>query len=261
MLLVTTNSYQMQVSGHQKFVALIDKLIAEIGIDRVIAGCAMPNPSMHERSQEVASPAWLAAEILCTWRWPGNSAMASFLPLLGAYAKRSNYPQETLLDDILSILLDGSLVYGYNGTKSSVSMWPVPADEVEGIEEPFLRALVSFLSMLFKENIWEARKASNLMELLMNKLFLGEAVNTKCLKILPLLVSVLLEPFYGYVEPGRDVQPCSLEERFVKNTMIDWLERALRLPPLVTWKTGQGKFLFLSKCCMLIHQIVHNGLF
>jgi hypothetical protein len=124
-------------------------------------------------------------------------------------------------------------------------MWPVPDDEIEGIEEPFLRALISFLSTLFKENIWGIKKASYLIELLVNKLFLGEEVNMNCLKILPLLISVLLEPFYGYVQPGKDVQPCSLEENFVQNTMIDWLERALRLPPLVTWKTGQGKFLFL----------------
>jgi hypothetical protein len=124
-------------------------------------------------------------------------------------------------------------------------MWPVPDDEIEGIEEPFLRALISFLSTLFKENIWGIKKASYLIELLVNKLFLGEEVNMNCLKILPLLISVLLEPFYGYVQPSKDVQPCSLEENFVQNTMIDWLERALRLPPLVTWKTGQGKFLFL----------------
>ncbi|CAI8583764.1 unnamed protein product [Vicia faba] len=236
---VVQNFSSTKAPGHQKFVALIDKLIQKIGIDRVIAGCAMPNLSMFERSQGIASSAWLAAEILCTWRWPGNSAMSSFLPSLSAYAKRSDSPQESLLDNILNILLDRSLIYGGDSTKSSVSMWPVPADEMEGIEEPFLRALVSFLSTLFKENIWGTKKASYLIELLVNKLFLGEEVNTICLKILPLLISVLLEPFYGYVEPGKGVEPCSLEERFVQNTMIDWLERALKLPPLVTWTAGQ----------------------
>ncbi|GAU13221.1 hypothetical protein TSUD_245910 [Trifolium subterraneum] len=203
-----------KASGHQKFVALINKLIQQIGIDRVFAGCATPNSLMLERNQEIASSAWLAAEILCTWRWPENSAMSSFLPSLSAYAKKSDSLHESLLDGILSILLDGSLIYEGDSTKSSVSMWPVPADEMEGIEEPFLRALISFLSTLFKENIWGIKKASYLIELLVNKLFLGE-------------------------EPGQDVQPCSLEENFVQNTMIDWLERALRLPPLVTWKTGQ----------------------
>ncbi|PNY04264.1 E3 ubiquitin-protein ligase listerin-like protein, partial [Trifolium pratense] len=231
--------------GHQKFVALINKLIQKIGIDRVFAGCAMSDSPMLERNQVIASSAWLAAEILCTWRWPENGAMSSFLPSLSAYAKKSDSLHESLLDGVLSILLDGSLIYEGDSTKSSVSMWPVPADEMEGIEEPFLRALISFLSTLFKENIWGIKKASYLIELLVNKLFIGEEVNTNCLKILPLLISVLLEPFYGYVQPGKDVQPCSIEENFVQNIIIDWLERALKLPPLVTWKTGQGKFLFL----------------
>ncbi|XP_045827621.1 E3 ubiquitin-protein ligase listerin-like isoform X2 [Trifolium pratense] len=225
--------------GHQKFVALINKLIQKIGIDRVFAGCATSDSPMLERNQVIASSAWLAAEILCTWRWPENGAMSSFLPSLSAYAKKSDSLHESLLDGVLSILLDGSLIYEGDSTKSSVSMWPVPADEMEGIEEPFLRALISFLSTLFKENIWGIKKASYLIELLVNKLFIGEEVNTNCLKILPLLISVLLEPFYGYVQPGKDVQPCSIEENFVQNIIIDWLERALKLPPLVTWKTGQ----------------------
>jgi len=236
----------MQASGHKKFVALIDKLISRIGIDRVISGCGVPNPSLLGKGQGLASSAWLVAEILCTWRWPGSCAMSSFIPSFCAYARGSNSLQESLLDETLRILLDGSLVYGGTGTKSSVSMWPVPADEVEGVDEPFLRAIILFLSALFKEKIWGPAKASSLIELLVNKLFIGETVNTNCLKILPLLINILLEPFYGYEEPGIGVHHCSLEERFVQNTMIDWLERALGLPPLVTWKTGEGKFLFLQ---------------
>ncbi|MED6194528.1 hypothetical protein PIB30_029435 [Stylosanthes scabra] len=228
-----------KASGHQKFVALVDKLITTIGIDRFILGYSRCNQSTPEVSQEITSPACLAAEILCTWRWPGDSAVSSFLPSLAAYAKRSLPPQESLLDETLSILLDGSLVYGGNDTKSYVTMWPLPVDEVEGIQAPFLRALVAFLSTLFKEKIWGEEKALSLIKLLVNKLFIGEAVNTNCLDIFPLLISILLEPLYSHVEPGRDVQPCSSEDNFVQNTIIDWLERTLRLPPLVTWKTGQ----------------------
>ncbi|CAJ1970731.1 unnamed protein product [Sphenostylis stenocarpa] len=236
---VARNFSLTKASGHQKFVALIDKLISKIGINRVITGCGVPIPSLPGKDQELASSAWLAAEILCTWRWPGGSAVSSFWPSFCAYARGSNSLQESLLDETLRILLDGSLVYGGTGTKSSVSMWPVPADEVEGVEEPFLRALVSFLSTLFKEKIWGPAKASNLIELLVDKLFIGEAVSTNCLKILPLLINILLESFYGYLEPGTGVHHCSLEEKFVQNTMIDWLERTLSFPPLVTWKTGE----------------------
>ncbi|KAF7816195.1 E3 ubiquitin-protein ligase listerin [Senna tora] len=227
-----------KASGHQRFVALVDKLITKIGVDRVFAGCAMCDTSAIETIQEVTSCASLAAEILCTWRWPGSSAVVSFLPLLCSYV-RSNSSQECLLDEILSILLDGALVHGGHGTESSIGLWPVPNDVVEGIEEPFLRALVSFLFTLFKENIWGTEKALNLFELLLNKLYIGEEVNTNCLKILPLLISILLEPLCGHVKPGRDASSCSLEENFLLNTTKDWLERALRLPPLVTWQTGE----------------------
>ncbi|QCE01031.1 stearoyl-CoA desaturase [Vigna unguiculata] len=236
---VAPNFSLTKASGDKKFVAFIDRLISKIGIDRVISGCGVLNPSLLGKGQELASSAWLTAEILCTWRWPGSCAMSSFLPSFCAYAKGSNSVQEGLLDETLRILLDGSLVYGGTGTKNSVSMWSVPADEMEGVEEPFLRALISFLSALFKEKIWGAAKASSLIELFVNKLFIGEAVNTNCLKILPLLINILLEPFYGYEEPGTGVHHCTLEESFVQNTMIDWLERALSLPPLVTWKTGE----------------------
>ncbi|KAK4274883.1 hypothetical protein QN277_018048 [Acacia crassicarpa] len=237
---IVPNFVLTKVSGHPRFVALIDKLITKIGVERVFAACAKCNPFEIERSEEVTSCAWLVAEILCTWRWPGSSAVSSFLPSLSAYAKRINSSQESLLDEILSILLDGALVYGGNGIESSISLWPVPNDEVEGIEEPFLRALFSFLSTLFKENIWGIGKAMNLIELLLDKLYIGEEANTNCLKIIPLLIRILLEPLCGHVEPGRDAHNFSLEENFLQDTTKDWLERALRLPPLVTWQAGQG---------------------
>lgn len=239
----------MQVSGQPRFVALIDQLITKIGFDRVFAACAMCKPFAIEDSQEVTSCAWLVAEILCTWRWPKSSAVSSFLPSFIAYAKRINSSQDSFLDEIFSILLDGALVNSCNGTESSISVWPVQNDEVEGIMEPYLRAIFSFMSTLFKENIWGTGKAMNILELLLNKLYIGEEVNTNCLKILPLLVSILLEPLCGHVEPGRDAHQFSSEEKFVQGTAKEWLEKSLRLPPLVTWQAGQGKFLLQIRCC------------
>ncbi|KAI4305367.1 hypothetical protein L6164_028737 [Bauhinia variegata] len=237
---VVPNFSSTKASGNYKFVAVIDKLISKLGVEKVIASCATHNPSTIGTSQVVTSRAWLAAEILCTWKWPGNSATASFLPLLSAYVKRnSNSLQESLLGTIMNMLLDGALVHGGNSAKCSISLCPVPDDKVEGIEEPFLRALVSLLHTLFKENVWGQGKAVNLLESIVNKLFIGEAVNTNCLRILPSLISVLLEPLCGYAEPGRDAQPCSSGEIFMQDIMKDWLERALRLPPLITWQTGE----------------------
>jgi len=73
----------MQASGHKKFVALIDKLISKIGIDRVISGCGVPYPFLLGKGQEgLASSAWLTVGILCTWRWPGSCVMSSFFTFI-----------------------------------------------------------------------------------------------------------------------------------------------------------------------------------
>ncbi|KAK3218984.1 hypothetical protein Dsin_012954 [Dipteronia sinensis] len=236
-----------QVSGHHKFVSLIDKLISKVGFDKVVSGYVThASLSLHEETthNEVNSRTWLAAEILCTWKWPGGSALGSFLPLLSAYAKnRTSTSEQSLLDSIFNILLDGALVHGGSGTKSLHDIWPALGDKVEDIEEPFLRALVSLLLTLFRDNIWEAVKATTLFELFQSKLFIGESVDMNCLSILPLIVSVLIRPLsrgsIGSGECNEDVDPYAVEENQVQDTIKSWLQRTLLFPPLVTWQTGQ----------------------
>ena len=152
----------LQESGNQKFVILIDKLISRIGFHRVIAGAvAHDSPTVSEEptvnltTSEVSySRAWLAAEILCTWKWPGGSAFSSFLPLLSAYVISQDYsPAHGLLDSIVSILLDGALMHGESGELTPGNVWPGLYHEAESISEPFLRALIALLSTLFQKNI------------------------------------------------------------------------------------------------------------
>ena len=243
----------MQTSGSHKFVAIIEKLISALGIDRVITVCGSNTLSpTEEASKELAtscfySRAWLAAEILCTWKWEGGSALGSFLPLLCSYAKSGNYsPKEGLLDSIVNILLDGALVYGASGELRFFNVWPISSDEREIIEEPFLRALVSFLIILFTENIWGRDQAVILFGLLANKLFIGESVNAECLRILPLILSVLIPPLCSTVsgELHRDAFPTFHEENQICDTIKDWIQRTLLFPPLAAWETGQGKWMF-----------------
>ncbi|KAJ7982619.1 E3 ubiquitin-protein ligase listerin [Quillaja saponaria] len=233
---VIPDSDSQKVSDNLQFISLIDRLISKIGIDKVVAACTISSTFVPEPiNQEFTSRAWLAAEILCTWKWEGGSAVDSFLPSLSAYAKSST-SQKSLLDKILSILIDGALVHGGNGANSSINVWPVSARAADIIEEPFLRALVSFLSTVLQDNIWDTQKAVDLFELLVDKLFIGEAVNTGCLKILPVLVNVLLQSLcrrsIGYMESSLDSQPGSLDE-----TIKGWLEKCLLFPPIVTWQT------------------------
>ncbi|CAL8160412.1 unnamed protein product [Prunus armeniaca] len=231
--------------GHRKFVSFIVKIISELGIDRVVAGYVKHSlPPSQETANEEHTRSWLAAEILCTWKWPGGCAVASFLPSLSAYAKSRNYSsQESLLDFVFNILLDGALIHGGCGAQNFVCLGPASSEEVEDIEEPFLRALVAFLLTLFKDNIWETEKAMMLFELLVNKIFVGEAINTNCLRILPLIVNVLIRPLSQRSirshDSSRDTQPDSSGENHVPDIIAGWLQKAISFPPLITWQTGQ----------------------
>jgi len=188
----------------------------KIGVDRVF-GLVEHTPSSPKEAakEEVTSQAWLAAEILCTWKWPGGSAVASFLPLLSSYAKCRSYGfQESLLDSIFNILLGGALVCGGRSA-----------------------------------HIWETEKAMTLFEFLVNKLFIGEEVNRNCLRILPPLVNILVRSscrrHIGPGESATDTKLDSSEENHMQDTIEGWLRRTLLFPPLVSWQTGEGKFMFL----------------
>ncbi|GAV58652.1 zf-RING_2 domain-containing protein [Cephalotus follicularis] len=235
-------------SGNRKFVSLIDKLIINLGIDRVVAGYVEQGPSSTPKEttdSTVTHRAWLAAELLCTWKWPGGSAVASFLPLLSAYAKsKSYYSHEILLDSIFNILLDGTIVHGENGVQSLFNVWSVSEGEVDGIEESFLRALLSLLITLFEDNIWDTGKAMNLFELIVKRLFIGEEINRNCLRILPMITSVLVRKLCRKnITSDKNSRDCPLDS-FQENQLHDairiWLQKILSFPPLVAWQSGEA---------------------
>ncbi|KAL6195350.1 hypothetical protein ACLB2K_030969 [Fragaria x ananassa] len=201
-------------------------------------------PLSEEATNENLTRSWLAAEILCSWKWPGGSVVASFLSSLSAYAKSKNFSsQESLLDSIFNILLDGTLVQGGYAAQNFVYLCPASSDEVEDIEEPFLRALVAFLLTLFNDNIWGYKKAMELFALLVNKLYVGEATNANCLRILPVIVNVLILPLSQRSiksnNSSGDAQHDSSGENHIHDVIEGWLRKALSFPPLITRQTGE----------------------
>ncbi|PKI58456.1 hypothetical protein CRG98_021141 [Punica granatum] len=230
------------VSESNRFVSLVDKLIQKRGIGRVIGGSILDPHCTSGRTVNFTSRAWLAAEILCTWEWPGGSAVTSFLPMLSLYAKNDANPlqEDGLLDSILDILLDAALVQEKTEAHNFSDAWIAPLEGLEHTEEPFLRALISLLATFFRHNIWGSDKAKILFELLVSKLFIGETVNVHCLRILPPIVSALVQPiFQSKKELNEELQAPFPGEDKVQITIIHWLERALSFPPLLTWHSGQ----------------------
>ncbi|KAH6766101.1 hypothetical protein C2S52_017084 [Perilla frutescens var. hirtella] len=237
-----TDNVPNHASKNTKFVALVDKLISEIGFDRIIVGViceASPSSTVDSVDDMVINQShysrpWLAAEILCTSKWLGGSIFHSFLPSFLSYVKKGDYG---FSDSILTILLDGALVHGAGSGLNL--LWHASVDELEAVEEPFLRALASLLSTFFQENVWGNQKALSLFKLLLEKLYVGDTVNSNCLKILPSVVNILVGPLgSGYEDSTNDQHDLYRQSEF-HNVTVDWLKKAVSFPPLNTWKTGE----------------------
>lgn len=224
----------VHILGNHTFVALVDKLILEIGIHRVIAGSDVCVVAAEESATNELvtyrpniSRAWLAAEMLCTWKWPGGSALDTLLPSLSQYTKsESNGDHINLFDSILNILLEGALMCGGYGQLRFFTMWPPSVNDLDAIEEPFLRALVSLLLTLLNDGIWNQNKVVALSELLINKLYIGQETDMNCLRIIPPVMSVLAQ---------------SLPDSFREDIVKDWLEKVLAFSSLISWTSGEDK--------------------
>lgn len=232
-----------------KFVALVDQLITKMGFDRVFAGQISPTSSQsNELTVKVMAPkthyphAWLAAQMLCTWKWPGGSVLSSFLPQLTSYAEHGDYSLGgCLLDSIINILLDGALSQGGSYEPSASNVSADSCEELESIKEPHLKALVLLFSTLFEKNIWGAEKAAFYFKTLVNRLFIGGSVNLHCLKILPPIIGIIISPLCAICDESRvGVKSDSFDGIQIHGTVEDWLQKTLSLTSLTAWQTGKG---------------------
>ncbi|XP_022848919.1 E3 ubiquitin-protein ligase listerin-like [Olea europaea var. sylvestris] len=231
----------LNASKNTLFVALVDKLISKIGFAQVIAAATSPSLTGEPikdltRNNLYSTRAWFAAEILCTWKLVGGSALHSFLPSLSEYVKHSS--EYCLLDSIVRILLDGALVHGAGS--GLCPLWPASYDEMQGIDEPFLRALLSLLLTLFQDDIWEKGKSLSLFNVLLDKLYIGDTTNLNCLRILSSVMSILIRPLSIRLVDSSVSDECDYysKSKFHDST-VDWLERTVSFPPLNTWQTGE----------------------
>ncbi|CAA2933942.1 Hypothetical predicted protein [Olea europaea subsp. europaea] len=249
----------LNASKNTLFVALVDKLISKIGFAQVIADATSPSLTGEPikdltRNNLYSTQAWLAAEILCTWKLVGGSALHSFQPSLSEYVKHSS--EYCLLDSIVRILLDGALVHGAGS--GLCPLWPASYDEVQGIDEPFLRALVSLFLTLFQDDIREKGKSLSLFNVLLDKLYIGDTTNLNCLRILSSVMSILIRPLSIRLADSSVSDECDYySKRKFHDSIVDWLERTVSFPPLNTWQTGEDMedFFRLVISCFPINAI------
>ncbi|KAK9159226.1 hypothetical protein Scep_005800 [Stephania cephalantha] len=248
---ISLSVHWVQEFRHHQFIAFVNELISELGFARVIAASSSQSilPISVEASDGLMplhsySRAWLASEVLCTWKWRTGNALRSFLPSLGEFAIRGKYYEESLVDSIVNILLDGALVYGAHDDQCFFNVWTASDDEVENIKDPFLRALVSLLLTLYiKGNPWGKDKAAALFEHLADKLFVGTQLNRDCLRILPFVMNTIIQQLRNRENArcttGGDSLLDTCKENEMHSIFENWLQRALLLPPLYLWLEGQ----------------------
>lgn len=269
----------MQEVRHNQFITFVEKLSSSLGFSKVIAGFVphIPDSSSvtlteHDSSFSSSySRAWLAVELLCTWKWQGGSALNSFLPSLSKYAKyESPYPEVHVIFSIVNILFDGALVQGSNSLWISFDTWVPSDDEVENIQDPFLRAITSLLLMLFvKDKTWRKHEALEIFENVVGKLFTDTTVNRTCLGILPFLLSILIEPLLlqstEFYDASKDVVLAPWKDDSVLKNVLSWLQRALSFPPLGTGCSGEpgtlNCFYTISNCIFTLSILIHTLLF
>lgn len=222
---------KLRKSKSQRFVSFINSLIMKMGIHRFLVG---------HKDDGFASQAWLSAEILCTWEWPGSNVQTSFLPTLVSFCK-SEPSSDALLTSIFEILLNGALVHGEDEIESLGNMWVDFNNNIEDVVEPFLRALVSLLHTLFKEDLWREEEAVTAFKMLTDKLYIGEETSTNCLRIIPFIMSIIISPLRTEIKSGVSGKDALLP---VELLLRNWLEKSLSFPPLVLWQSGEGEAQF-----------------
>ncbi|CAN6467178.1 unnamed protein product [Victoria cruziana] len=273
-LVAESSDIDVYVPVHDKFASFVGRLISILGANRVLSGLTTESSVSASDSPNMSlSPyarAWVAAEMLCTWKWYGGNITSSILPFLCEYAKL-NYscPDNKLVPSVVHILLDGAVLHGARIPVCTFNIWIICDDEIENIQDPYLRALVSVLLALFaRSHIWGKVDAFQLLDYISDRLFVGTSVNQCCLRIIPYFIGILIRSLYVEANAFPEVNdtPTDTSKEEQVNTMIlgwlgyalsafsvtnctgeqdvnDWIEIAISCYPLYT-KVGIATFTF-----------------
>jgi hypothetical protein len=197
---------------HQRFIAFVDKLVLNLSFGEVFLA---PVSSF--------SRAWVAAEMICTWKWKGGSAFSTFLPSLVQYMKTEPCPEVSFVSMLLGILLEGALMHE-SSDWALFNSWHLSDIEIEKIEDCYLRALVALLFTTYtKESVVRESDAHVLFEQLLSSLFIGSTVNTKCLRTLPFVMSTIIKPLTKKMRSNEASSCTSL----LGKSILSWIDEAI----------------------------------
>ncbi|KAL0910784.1 hypothetical protein M5K25_018871 [Dendrobium thyrsiflorum] len=236
--------------SHDNFISFADKLLSNLGVRKVIAGCTEETPVEGARSSlHSYSRVWLAAELLCTWSWKGGNALNSLIMPLSKHANdMKSLSGVNIISSLVNILFDGALIHGTNNHWIVFCSWTTSDDGVENIEDPFLRALVCLLhAFILKDNIWGRPETAHFIQHVLDKILLNGHVNKACLRILPYVLSFVVRSLVfqrtEFDVSTKDVSLVPFESVELYDNIIIWLENAAAFPPLHLLENGNNEAL------------------
>ncbi|KQK11843.1 E3 ubiquitin-protein ligase listerin [Brachypodium distachyon] len=214
---------------HHRFVAFVDKLVLNLGFSQVILGVPGNQQCGTSPSIDVTSPvcsfsrAWVAGEMICTWKWKGGSALSTFLPALVQYMKTESCLEVSIVPLLLDTLLEGALMHE-SSDWVLFNAWHISDNEIEKIQDRFLRALVGLLYTTYiKDCIWRESDALVFFEQLLSSLSIGSTVNRKCVRTLPFIMCTIIKPL---TEKMR-LNEASPYSDLVGKSILSWLDEAI----------------------------------
>lgn len=237
---------------HMRYVMFVERIGLALGKDKLLFGSLMKTShiTMENTSNPICNEIsscriWLAIDVLCTWKWPGGSAVEYLLPFLCECAKKdAGHPQQIMVNSIINILFTGALTNSALDNFYPLNAWPISDKEVDKIEEPFLRALVMLLVVLFKDgSVWTKADASRLFHYFQKKEFQNASAVNGFTRIIPhilqILVPILRKRTVNLEETNQDFSLAEVDTGNVQENTCQWLERALSGPPLILCQMGQ----------------------
>lgn len=231
----------MQELKHEQFIAFVDKLVLNLGFGEVILGIPRNQHCVTSSPVSSFSRAWVAAEMMCTWKWKGGSAFSTFLPCLVQFMKTESCLDLSIMSFLLDTLLEGALMHETSNW-ALFNAWHLSDSEIDKIQDRFLRALVALLFTTYtKECLWRESDALVLFDKLLGSLFISSTVNRKCLRTLPFVMSTVIKPLTEKMKSGE----ASLCTDLVRKSILSWLNEAiscLSLSPREVTQQGRIRY-------------------
>ena len=178
----------MQEPKHIRIVAFVDKLGSLIGWEQLVA-CPIP-PSLEAEqftSESVQYKIWLLNELLCSWCWPGGTALNTVLPFLVSCADSTF--KENILNGVIDSLFMAAITGKYT-LEFNNKFWMGLNGDMNDIQDPFLRALLAILGdILMSGKVEYAQKFFKL--LVIDKGYLEDSLIYNQKNVLPFILSIV----------------------------------------------------------------------